>query len=112
MYEPSCLVIIVYTYGQEARAALHSNATFSRLAEKLDIMAVSNGVLQALTRRTFGQGTLAPNKSRPEVKATADLFETVIGAYYLDYGFEALYHWVEEIYTPLITAVVETFYAQ
>ncbi|RPD82447.1 hypothetical protein L226DRAFT_528611 [Lentinus tigrinus ALCF2SS1-7] len=37
------------------RAVLHSNATFSSLAEKLDIMAVSNRVLQALTKRTFGE---------------------------------------------------------
>ena len=74
-------------------------------------MAVSSSVLQALTRRTFGEGALAPNKSRPQVKATADLFETVIGAYYLDNGFEALYAWVEEIYTPLIKAVADTFYA-
>ena len=91
---------------------LHSNATFSLLAEKLDIMAVSSTVLQALTKRTFGEGACAPNKSRPQVKATADLFETVIGAYYFDHGFEALYAWVEEIYTPLIKVVAETFYQQ
>ncbi|KAI0778294.1 hypothetical protein BD413DRAFT_508224 [Trametes elegans] len=93
------------------RAALHSNATFAMLAEKLDIMAVSSTVLQALTRKTFGEGTAAPAKSRPQIKATADLFETVIGAYYLDHGFEALYQWVKVIYTPLIKAVTNTFYA-
>ncbi|KAI0375109.1 ribonuclease III [Pilatotrama ljubarskyi] len=93
------------------RAALHSNMTFAMLAEKLDIMAVSSTVLRALTRKTFGEGTAAPAKSRPQIKATADLFETVIGAYYLDYGFEALYAWVQEIYTPIIQATVKTFYA-
>ncbi|KAI0756883.1 ribonuclease III domain-containing protein [Daedaleopsis nitida] len=92
------------------RAVLHSNATFSLLAEKLDIMAVSNAVLRALTKRTFGEGAFAPGKTKPEVKATADLFETVIGAYYFDRGFEALCAWVEEIYTPLIKVVAETFY--
>ncbi|KAJ8495633.1 hypothetical protein ONZ51_g1583 [Trametes cubensis] len=91
------------------RAALHSNKTFAMLAEKLDIMAVSSTVLKALTRKTFGEGTAAPSKSRPQIKATADLFETVIGAYYLDHGFEALYEWVKEIYTPLINATVHTF---
>ena len=91
------------------RAALHSNKTFAMLAEKLDIMAVSSTVLKALTRKTFGEGTAAPHKSRPQIKATADLFETVIGAYYLDHGFEALYEWVKEIYTPLINATVHTF---
>lgn len=97
---------------QCVRAALHSNATFSLLAEKLDIMAVNNSVLQALTKRTFGEGASAPNKSRPEMKATADLFETVIGAYYFDHGFEALCAWVEELYTPLIEVVAETYYQQ
>ncbi|KAH9898291.1 ribonuclease III domain-containing protein [Cubamyces lactineus] len=92
------------------RAALHSNKTFAMLAEKLDIMAVSSTVLKALTRKTFGEGTAAPHKSRPQIKATADLFETVIGAYYLDHGFEALYEWVKEIYTPLINAAVHTFH--
>ncbi|RPD55842.1 hypothetical protein L227DRAFT_579327 [Lentinus tigrinus ALCF2SS1-6] len=93
------------------RAVLHSNATFSSLAEKLDIMAVSNRVLQALTKRTFGEGALAPNKSKPEVKMTADMFETIIGAYYLENGFKALCEWVEEIYSPLIEVVAETFFA-
>ena len=84
---------------------MHSNATFSALAEKLDIMAVNSTILQALTRRTFGEGKLAPSKTRPQIKATADLFETVVGAYYIDCGFEALCEWVEEIYTPLVEAV-------
>ena len=75
-------------------------------------MAVNNSVLQALTKRTFGEGASAPNKSRPEMKATADLFETVIGAYYFDHGFEALCAWVEELYTPLIEVVAETYYQQ
>ncbi|KAI0328482.1 ribonuclease III [Cubamyces sp. BRFM 1775] len=91
------------------RAALHSNKTFAMLAEKLDIMAVSSTVLKALTRKTFGEGAAAPVKSRPQIKATADLFETVIGAYYLDHGFEPLYEWVKEIYEPLINAAVYTF---
>ncbi|OSD03177.1 ribonuclease III [Trametes coccinea BRFM310] len=92
------------------RAALHSNMTFAMLAEKLDIMAVSSTVLKALTRKTFGEGTAAPHKSRPQIKATADLFETVIGAYYLDHGFDALCKWVEEIYRPLIRATVDAFH--
>ncbi|KAI0639511.1 ribonuclease III domain-containing protein [Trametes polyzona] len=91
------------------RAALHSNLTFAMLAEKLDILAVSSSVLKALTRKTFGEGTAAPAKSRPEVKATADLFETVIGAYYLDHGFEALNSWVEDIYRPLIKVTTDKF---
>ncbi|KAI0698419.1 ribonuclease III [Cerioporus squamosus] len=94
------------------RAVLHSNATFSLLAEKLDIMAVSDRVLQALTQRTFGEGALAPSKTKPQVKTTADMFETIIGAYYFDNGFEALYHWVLEIYAPLIKVVAETFFVQ
>ena len=74
-------------------------------------MAVSNTIMQALTMRTFGLGRLAPCKSRPAIKATADLFETVIGAYYLECGFEALYAWVEEMYTPLVKVVADTFFA-
>ena len=94
------------------RAVLHSNATFSLLAEKLDIMAVSNRVLQALTERTFGEVALAPNKTKPQVKTTADLFETIIGSYYFDNGFEALCKWVDEIYSPLIKVVADAFFAQ
>ncbi|EMD42138.1 hypothetical protein CERSUDRAFT_110683 [Gelatoporia subvermispora B] len=93
------------------RAALHSNRTFSRLAEKLDILAVSDAVLKALTMRTFGEGTLSRAKNKPEIKATADLFETVIAAYYVDRGFEALCEWVSDIYTPLIRAASTAFRA-
>lgn len=82
------------------------------LAQKLDILAVSDTVLRALTRNTFGESTAAPAKSKSEVKATADLFETVIGAYYLDHGFEALYDWVKEIYDPLIKVTAKTFHAR
>ncbi|KAI0669788.1 hypothetical protein C8Q78DRAFT_1037827 [Trametes maxima] len=92
------------------RSALHSNMTFAMLAEKLDIMAVSNPVLKALTRKTFGEGVSTTSKTKPQIKATADLFETVIGAYYLDHGFEMLYQWVRGIYTPLIKAAADTFY--
>lgn len=97
---------------QSTRAALHSNLTFAMLAQKLDILAVSDTVLRALTRNTFGESTAAPAKSKSEVKATADLFETVIGAYYLDHGFEALYEWVKEIYDPLIKVTAKTFHAR
>lgn len=92
------------------RAALHSNATFSHLAEKLDILAVSSSVLRALTIRNFGEAAAAPIlKTKPEIKATADLFETVIGAYYLERGFEALCEWVKEIYRPLIIVAQKTY---
>ncbi|KIP11402.1 hypothetical protein PHLGIDRAFT_473725 [Phlebiopsis gigantea 11061_1 CR5-6] len=88
----------------EVRAALHSNLTFSRLAEKLDIFAVSDYVLKALTARTFGEGTSAPEKTKGHVKATADLFETVIGSYYLECGYQALCSWVDDLYFPLVAA--------
>ncbi|KAH9950427.1 hypothetical protein B0H21DRAFT_723340 [Amylocystis lapponica] len=91
-----------HLYTVQVRNALHSNATFSYLAEKLDILAVSGTVLRALTIRTFGE-------VRPQVKATADLFETVIGAYYLEVGFEPLCDWVREIYTPLIKVAENSF---
>ncbi|THH00937.1 hypothetical protein EW026_g1654 [Hermanssonia centrifuga] len=91
------------------RSALHSNATFSRLAEKLDIFAVSGKVLTALTAKTFGEGTSAPFKSWPQVKATADLFETVIAVYYMERGFETLCDWVNELYRPLILVAKQAY---
>ncbi|KAI0094803.1 hypothetical protein BDY19DRAFT_914696 [Irpex rosettiformis] len=91
------------------RAVLHSNATFSRLAEKFDILAVSRKVLDALTVRTFGLGSNAPEKTKGEIKATGDLFETVIGAYYLEHGFECLSQWVGELYAPLIATAKQAF---
>lgn len=75
----------------------------------MDILAVSSSVLEALTIRTFGEGTSAPSKSKPQIKATADLFETVIGAYYMDHGFESLCSWVRGVYTPLIVAAKKAF---
>ena len=54
---------VVFSVSQTLRAALHSNQTFSRLAEKLDILAVSSHVLQSLTSRTFGEGTMASFKA-------------------------------------------------
>ena len=99
----------VYTISQAARAVLHSNATFSRLAEKFDILAVSRVVLDALTVRTFGEGSSAPEKSRQQIKATGDLFETVIGAYYLERGFESLSKWVGELYAPLIETAEQVY---
>lgn len=95
--------------AQDLRAALHSNATFSHLAEKLDVFAVSGIVLNALTAKTFGEGSLAHRKIRAEVKRTADLFETVIGAYYLESGFESLNEWVADLYAPLIAAARTAF---
>lgn len=86
------------------RSALQSNATFSRLAEKLDVFAVSGPVLNALTERTTGKGVRVPRKSRAQIKATADLFETVIAAYVMETRFEDLRRWVEGFYGPLISA--------
>lgn len=107
------LFIFVYNFcnwHQNIRSALHSNVTFSRLAEKLDIFAVSDKVLHSLTSKTFGEGSHAPMKTRPQIKATADLFETVIGLYHLDHGFEALCKWVNELYQPLVeVAAAECF---
>ncbi|THH34057.1 hypothetical protein EUX98_g163 [Antrodiella citrinella] len=93
------------------RSALHSNATFSKLAEKLDVFAVSKVVLNALTAQTFGEGSLVRPKPRLAIKKTADLFEAVIGAYYMERGFEALYEWVNEIYAPLIVIAKKSFSA-
>lgn len=96
---------------QVLRAALHSNATFAKLAEKLDVLAVSSVVLNALTAKTFGEGSSACPKERFEVKRTADLFETVIGSYYLECGFERLYDWVQDLYYPLIEAARKHYVA-
>lgn len=104
-----CVIRIVLTMQKALRAALHSNATFSLLARKVDIMGVSKSVLTALTERTFGDGEAVLRGSKLQVKATADLFETVIGAYYLESGFEALSDWVAEMWKPLIQATRTLF---
>ena len=66
-------------------------------------------VLQRLTKRTFGEGILAPTKSKCQVKMTADLFETIVAAYYWDSGFEAVARWVSETYQALIKAAAEEY---
>ncbi|EJF66798.1 hypothetical protein DICSQDRAFT_75864 [Dichomitus squalens LYAD-421 SS1] len=93
------------------RAALNSNATFSHIAEKMEFYCVSQMVLRALTERTFGEGVLAPSKSRGAVKLTADLFETMVAAYYWEAGFEELFKWVREIYQPLISATADEYFS-
>jgi len=81
------------------------------VAEKLDILAVPDVVLRALSRMDFGEGASASAvKSYTEVKATADLFETVLGAYYKEKGFTALCDWVADIYAPLVTVATKAFY--
>ena len=77
----------------------------------MEFYCVSRMVLQALTKRTFGEGVLAPSKSKGQVKLTADLFETIVAAYYWEAGFEALFRWVKEIYEPLIRATAEEYYS-
>lgn len=99
----------MFSSHQELRSALHSNATFSHLAEKLDILGVSEVVLKALTAKTFGEGSLVHPKGRSQIKETADLFETLIGAYYLESGFDCLNKWVAEMYKPLICAARKAF---
>ncbi|CCM05200.1 uncharacterized protein FIBRA_07409 [Fibroporia radiculosa] len=104
---PHLYTLVIY---QNVRAALHSNTTFSHLAERLDILAVSGSVLRALTTKRFGEGaSISTMKSKPQIKATADLFETIIGAYYLERGFESLCGWVQGIYKPLILVAEASF---
>ena len=89
---------------------MHSNVTFSNIAEKFDILGVSSFVLKRLTVKQFGEvEKLDLFQSKKQIKSTADLFETVVGAYYLENGFEKLCDWVREIYRPLITAGVLAF---
>ena len=93
------------------RSALHSNETFAFLAQKLDILAVSQPVMRALTARTFGEAYKQPlSYNRDIIKITADLFETLIAAYYLERGYEGLLVWVEGLYKPLIFAAADAFY--
>ena len=81
------------------------------MAEKLDILAVPDVVLKYLSRKDFGEGVSAPTvKPYTKVKATADLFETVLGAYYLERGFGALCNWVSDLYRPLISTAEAAFY--
>lgn len=75
----------------------------------MDIFAVSHHVLQMLSARTFGEGVNAPSKSWTETKITADLFEVVICAFYMQSGFEALCDWVAELYMPIIRVAYEAY---
>ncbi|KAL4242213.1 hypothetical protein ABKN59_001923 [Abortiporus biennis] len=91
------------------RGALHSNVTFSCLAEKLDILAVSDTIMRALTRRKFGEGIFEASKIKRTAKPIADLFEVIIAAYYFERGFEPLNAWVNELYRPLIDIAHRAF---
>ncbi|CAL1695592.1 unnamed protein product [Somion occarium] len=97
-----------YLYTKCAHA-LWSNETFCKLAETLDIYTFSPDVLYALDRRTFGTGGIL-YKDHSQIKHTADLFETILGAYYLQSGFEAFYSWVERTFIPLIYMAEDAYW--
>ena len=65
---------------------LHSNRTFSHLAHKMRIVY-----------------------SGEDTKNIGDLFETIVGAYYTEKGFEALHAWASPVYAPLIRAASIAF---
>ena len=55
---------------------------------------------------------MASLKSRRQVKATADLFETIIAVYFHEKGFEALCGWVAPLYSRLIRAGKDAYLSQ
>lgn len=87
---------------------MHSNVTFSNIAESLDILAVSKLALEKLSGRNFGEGP-SMLKSWSDIKITADFFETMIAAYYLETDYNHLYDWVKKIWIPLIHTAAQAF---
>lgn len=64
--------------------------------------------MRALTARTFGEAYNGPlSRDKKAIKITADLFETLIAAYYMECGYECLFSWVEVLYRPLIFAAYD-----
>lgn len=94
---------------QTTNSALRSNLTFACLLEKLDLLAVDKTVMDALNRRTFGNTHASSSKSLKQTKSTADFFEAVMGAFYLESGFEATCEWVAKVYEPLINASSQVY---
>ena len=59
----------------------------------------------------YGEGLASFRRLQEEIlKVSADLFETMIGAYYLEWGYEALLLWVQELYRPLIAVARRAYY--
>ena len=46
-----------------------------------------------------------------QTKTIGDVFETIVGAYYTEKGFDALYQWTKRTYEPIIAATIDAFYA-
>ena len=58
---------------------LHANRTFCYLAQKMKI--------------EYGGA---------DTKNIGDVFETIVGAYYTEKGFEAVHEWAMRVYEPLV----------
>ena len=43
------------------------------------------------------------------MKTIGDIFETLMGAYYTEKGFDALYEWTRRAYEPIITAAIKAY---
>lgn len=64
---------------------LHSNRTFSHVAHKM-------GLTKAADTKTIG-----------------DVFETIVGAYHTEKGFDAVQVWAHRLYEPLVQAASVAF---
>lgn len=44
-----------------------------------------------------------------DTKLVGDVFETMVGAYYTEKGFDALHAWVQRAFEPVIEAAASAF---
>ncbi|KAJ3552253.1 hypothetical protein NM688_g4250 [Phlebia brevispora] len=69
----------------EIRSALHRNLAFCHLANRMGLT-------------TSGS-----------TKSIGDVFETLMGAYFLEKGFQSLYEWTRRTFEPIIMAAYEAY---
>ena len=44
-------------------------------------------------------------------KSIGDVFETLMGAYYTEKGFNGLYEWTRRTYEPVLLAAINAYYS-
>jgi len=97
-------------FNQAIKYVLQSNLTFSRLIEKLYVPAAGSSVVRILVEKSIGGTSVCRYRTKVEVKALGDIFETVIAVFYVNRGFESLHEWARDIFKPLIYVAKQAYF--
>lgn len=84
-----------------------NNDTFGRISYCLELD--QGAALSPQDRKEVGKWNLLSPSKRPP-KVLADLFEAIVGAVFLQYGFLRLDNWLREIFEPILNAATSDYW--